>query len=89
MYYILLAFLEPRCGVDVMEKVEELSHGRVKVGPGTLYALLGRFQKEGMIEEIEVVGRKRTYVITKKGRKVLQEEYARLLQMVEDGREFL
>ena len=89
MYYILLAFLEPRCGVDVMEKVEEISHGRVKVGPGTLYALLGRFQKECMIEEIEVVGRKRTYVITKKGRKVLQEEYDRLLQMVEDGREFL
>lgn len=89
MYYILLSFLEPRCGVDVMEKVEEISHGRVKVGPGTLYALLGKFEKEHMIVETEVVGRKRTYVITAKGRQALQEEYKRLLTLVEDGRDFL
>ena len=42
MYYILLALLEECCGVDIMEKVKELSGGRVRVGPGTLYAMLGR-----------------------------------------------
>ena len=39
MYYILLALLEECCGVDIMEKVKKISKGRVKVGPGTLYAL--------------------------------------------------
>ena len=51
MYYILLSLLEERCGVDIMESVEEISRGRVKVGPGTLYALLARFEKEEMIRE--------------------------------------
>ena len=44
MYYILLALLEECCGVDIMEKVNALSHGRVQVGPGTLYAMLARFE---------------------------------------------
>ena len=40
MYYILLSLMEECCGVDIMEKVETISAGRVKVGPGTLYAML-------------------------------------------------
>ena len=40
MYYILLALTKECCGVDIMEKVSEISAGRVKVGPGTLYAML-------------------------------------------------
>ena len=60
MYYILISLIEERCGVDIMASVEEISKERVKVGPGTLYALLGRFEKEGIIRETEVVGRKRS-----------------------------
>ena len=89
MYYILLSLLKPSCGVDIMESVERISRGRVKVGAGTLYALLGKFEKEKMIVEVEVVGRKRTYVITEKGRDLLIKEYERLLRLVEDGRELL
>lgn len=89
MYYILLSLLKPSCGVDIMESVERISKGRVKVGAGTLYALLGKFEKEKMIVEVEVVGRKRTYVITEKGRDLLIKEYERLIRLVEDGRELL
>ena len=32
MYYILLALTKECCGVDIMEKVSEISAGRVKVG---------------------------------------------------------
>lgn len=89
MYYILLSLLKPSCGVDIMESVERISKGRVKVGAGTLYALLGKFEEEKMIVEVEVVGRKRTYVITEKGRNLLEKEYERLLHLVEDGRELV
>lgn len=43
MYYILLALTSECCGVDIMKKVEEISKGRISVGPGTLYTLLGKF----------------------------------------------
>ena len=35
MYYILIALSEECCGVDIMEKVQKISGGRVKVGPET------------------------------------------------------
>ncbi|MGG7214238.1 PadR family transcriptional regulator [Clostridium nigeriense] len=89
MYYILISLLEEKCGVDIMVAVDEISKGRVKIGPGTLYALLGRFEKEEMIIETEVVGRKRSYIITEKGLETLNDEYDRLIRLVKDGEFFL
>lgn len=85
MYYILMSLIKERCGVDIMEAVGEISNGRVRVGPGTLYALLGKFEEENMIRETEVQGRKRSYIITDKGKEILIDEYKRLITMVNDG----
>ena len=59
MYYILLALLEPRCGVDISQKAMEISRGRMQIGPGTLYTLLAKFEKEDMIKEAGVEGRRK------------------------------
>lgn len=85
MYYILLALTEECCGVDIMEKVKSISHGRVLVGPGTLYAMLAKFEENGVIKLTASEGRRKSYVITDKGRDMLKEEYNRLKTMVEDG----
>lgn len=89
MYYILMALIDERCGVDVMSAVDEISKGRVKVGPGTLYALLGKFEKEKIIVETEVDGRRRSYIITEKGLDILKEEYERIMILLRDGKRFL
>ena len=68
-----------------MEAVYDISKGRVKVGPGTLYTLLGKFEKENIIRETEVQGRKRSYLITNKGKQILLDEYRRLNTLVKDG----
>ena len=49
MYYLLLALYAPGHGYAVMERVREMSRGRLQLGPGTLYTLLARFEKEGLI----------------------------------------
>ncbi|MGL5416381.1 MAG: PadR family transcriptional regulator [Clostridium sp.] len=85
MYYILLALVRESCGVDIMNSVDRISKGRIKVGPGTLYALLGKFEKERMIRETKVEGRKRSYIITSKGMGILEEESKRLRTLVRDG----
>ena len=59
----------------------------MRLGPGTLYTLLGKFQEEGLIRETEIQGRKRSYQITDAGRAAFQEELARLRTCVEDGEE--
>lgn len=85
MYYILLALLKECCGVDIMARVDKISNGRVKVGPGTLYAMLSKFEKNGIIRLTAEEGRRKSYIISEAGKKMLEEEYLRLKQMVEDG----
>lgn len=77
MYYILLALLTENHGYGIMQTVEKLTDGRVVIGAGTLYSLLGRFEKEGFIEQTAERERRKIYVITESGRKILQEEYNR------------
>lgn len=84
MFYILLTLREERCGTDIMTRVSALTHGRVGLGPGTLYNLLDSFQQAGMIRETAVEGRKRSYLITDKGRETLRAEYLRLLALTGD-----
>ncbi len=84
MFYILLCLRRECCGTDIMARVTELTRGRVGIGPGTLYNLLDSFLQAGMIRETAVSGRKRTYVITDKGRNTLETEYRRLLALTED-----
>ena len=55
MFYILLSLQNECCGMDVMERVADMTQGRVAVGPGTLYNLLEEFAKAGMIRETKVV----------------------------------
>lgn len=89
MYYILLALTEECCGVDIMDKVREISQGRVLVGPGTLYAMLAKFEENGVIRLTASEGRKKSYIITDIGRDMLWQEYVRLQVMVRDGSRFL
>ena len=90
MCYVLMSFLKrDMCGTEITEFVDQKTRGRVKLGPGTLYTLLAKFQDENLIRETEVEGRKRTYSLTDKGREAFQEELARLRACVNDGEEEL
>ena len=85
MYYTLLALTEECCGVDIMERVRELSHGRVLVGPATLSAWLAKFEEKDIIRLTASDGRRKSYVITDAGKEELRKEYERLQTMVSDG----
>ena len=67
-----------------MEKVQKISGGRVKVGPGTLYTMLSKFEENQIIFRTKEEGRRKSYVITEHGRKLLQEEHERLCIMLAD-----
>lgn len=88
MYYILLSLLQDNHGYGIMQMVEELTEGRVAIGAGTLYSLLGRFEKEAIICQVAEENRRKIYHITEKGEQLLQEEYTRLNHLVEDGKKF-
>ena len=86
MFYVLMSFLHRElCGTEVGEFVERKTAGRVKLGPGTLYTILGKFLEEGLIRETAVEGRRRTYAATEEGRALFLRELGRLRRCVADG----
>jgi len=84
MFYILICLTQERCGVDIMKKVEGLTNGRVVIGPGTLYSLLDKFVKEKIIIETKIENRKKNYIITSRGKEMLEKEYLRVTKLKND-----
>jgi DNA-binding PadR family transcriptional regulator len=84
-YYILLALVEPMHGYGVMQKVESLSEGTVKIGPGTLYGAFQALEKEALIVKVGEEERRKIYALTDKGREVLKYQINRLVIMVRSG----
>ena len=85
MYYILLALLKPGHGYGMMRRIKELSGGRLEMGPGTLYGVLSRMNREGLIVLTGEDGRRKNYAITNAGKEALLKEYQRLKRLVQDG----
>ena len=86
MFYVLMALSNaPMCGIDIAAWIMERTKGRVRLGPATLYTILGKFLKEDYIEETEVDGRKRTYRITSRGLDAYRDELDRLRRCLADA----
>jgi DNA-binding PadR family transcriptional regulator len=84
-YYIMLALIEPRHGYAVMQKVEEISRGKVKVGPGTLYGVFNTLEKERLIIKVKEEDRRKSYTLTDRGKSVLASQIKRLELMSQSG----
>lgn len=86
MFYILLCLKQECYGLDILDKVPQMTNGRVNVGSGTLYNLLEQFLEAGFIRETKVEGRRRSYILTEKGKDMLKKEYDRILAQTQDYR---
>jgi DNA-binding PadR family transcriptional regulator len=87
-YYTLAVLLDgPSHGYAVLERVKEMTGGKVSLTTGTLYGTLDRLVDEGLIRRAgsEIVrGRARQYFeITDKGSGAVQLEAERLAQAAE------
>ena len=87
--HVALALLDGELhGYALMRRVEELSDGKVRMGPGTLYGTLNRLVETGLIEETTARSsrgtddRRRYYELTTRGRAIALEELARLQRLV-------
>lgn len=89
--HVVLALLGgEKHGYALMQEVEQLSDGSVKMGPGTLYGTLNRLVVDGLIEETTASRkrsdddeRRRYYRLTADGERVAAAELARLQTLVQ------
>lgn len=88
VYYILLSLMQPLHGYGIMQNVEQLSGGRLRLAAGTLYGAICSMLDKGWITALDGAAnsRKKEYVITEAGKSILQAEYERLKELVSNGR---
>ena len=91
VYYILLILYEPMHGYGIMQKIEELSSGRVKLAAGTLYGAINTMLDKDWIQALPEVSssRKKEYIITERGKQVAASKLIRLQELVLNGEEII
>jgi len=91
VYYILLSLLTPMHGYGIMQHVETLSGGRVKLAAGTLYGAMNTMLERDWIRALPGAAdkRKKEYLITDMGKEVLSQELGRLEELVANGKTLL
>ena len=88
VYLILLSMLQPRHGYSVMQYIAKLTKGRVVLGAGTLYGAINTLVEKQWIQAVGEIkdSRKKEYIITDLGRRVLSSDMARMEELLVIGR---
>jgi DNA-binding PadR family transcriptional regulator len=74
----------PRHGYAIMADVEQFSG--LSMGPGTLYAVLARLERAGLVEAMPLDDRRRPYRLTAAGSVALGERLSDMDRFVKVGR---
>ena len=92
-FAILVALAEPRHGYGIMQAVAHEDGGGIRLGPGTLYGALTKLLEGGLIARAGDSNtgdeRRKLYVLTPLGRRVVRLESERLDRMARLGRQII
>lgn len=77
-FYILLCLQKEAHGYGIVQQVEEMTGGEIRLSPGTMYGSLSKMEKDGLIEFRKEQEKRRLYLITTLGKEVLALETKRI-----------
>ena len=86
-FYILLCLREEMHGYSIVQKVEKLTEGQIRLTPGTMYGSLFKMEKDGLISFVREEDKRKIYVITDLGKQVLSLEMARIERLYRNMKE--
>ena len=89
MFYIMAALTKPRHGYAIMSLIEESTNGAITIGPASMYTIIKKLLKQEWIYLHDGTdSRRKTYLLTDKGRAVLEEDVKirkLMIQLAEKG----
>lgn len=77
-FLILLCLCRPNHGYGIVQMVEKMTDGAIKLTPGTMYGSLSKMEKDSIIRFIREEDKRKIYQITDLGLEVLQLERKRI-----------
>ena len=88
-FYILFCLQKPNHGYGVVQTVERLTEGQIRLAPGTMYGSLSKMEKDGLIRFLREEDKRKIYAITELGQEVLELELKRIERLYRTAKEGL
>ena len=88
-FYILLCLQKPNHGYGIVQMVEKMTDGVIRLAPGTMYGSLSKMEKDKLIQFVREEEKRKIYEITDLGREVLQLERKRIERLYKNAQEEL
>ncbi|MBQ3010028.1 MAG: PadR family transcriptional regulator [Oscillospiraceae bacterium] len=86
-FYILLCLQDEMHGYSIVQKVEAMTGGAVRLSPSTMYGSLSKMEKDGLIRFVREEDKRKLYHITALGREVLELEMNRIERLYRNMKE--
>ena len=80
-FYILFCLQKPTHGYGIVQTVEKLTDGAIRLAPGTMYGSLSKMEKDGVIRFVKEEDKRKIYEITSLGKEVLNVEFERIRRL--------
>ncbi len=77
-FYILFCLQKPNHGYGIVQMVEKITEGAIRLAPGTMYGSLSKMEKDGVIRFIKEEDKRKIYEITELGLEILNIELKRI-----------
>ena len=84
-FYILLCLREANHGYGIVQAVERMTEGEIRLAPGTMYGSLSKMEKDGVIAFVREEDKRKIYKITELGREVLYMERRRIERLYKNA----
>lgn len=88
-FYILMCLKQPNHGYGIVQTVEKLTDGAIRLAPGTMYGSLSKMEKDGLIRFVREEEKRKIYQITDLGLEVLQLELNRIERLYRVAKEVM
>lgn len=86
-FYILYCLQKPNHGYGIVQAVEKMTEGELRLAPGTMYGSLSKMEKDGLIRFLREEEKRKLYTITELGTEVLQLEIKRIARLYKSTQE--
>lgn len=80
-FYILFCLQKPNHGYGIVQMVEKMTEGAIRLAPGTMYGSLSKMEKDGVIKFIKEEDKRKIYKITELGLEILNIELNRIKRL--------
>lgn len=77
-FYILYCLQKPNHGYGIVQIVDRLTDGAIKLAPGTMYGSLSKMEKDRVIRFVKEEDKRKIYEITEFGKEILNIELKRI-----------